>query len=401
MAYAEFRKEISHKIIEKLEWQDMATFVPNKKLPIYNWFYYKEGFAKELVDKLIELFGIQKNATVLDPFCGSGTTLLACKENGINAIGYDVLPVSVFVSQVKTKNYDAERLRGGLKKITKTRFESFDIKGKFPHIFYRAFSRYALEDIAFLRHKILELDNNVRDFFVLALINSAIRCSYAYKDGSAIKIKRRPVAPLRKMFARTASRMVKDLEKCQINKDAQITAELNDARILPLDDNSVDTIITSPPYLNQIDYTKVYAIEEFFIHGDPMPGVRAYIGMKAKETDFLPELGLPQQARLYFEDMNEALKEMHRVLKAGGKAAVVVGNGYLPISKAYRGFQNTSYFENVDEVIESDIILSYMAQKIGFVVENIFVLNTRFALEGRTTKKGVLRESLIMLQKLH
>jgi DNA modification methylase len=99
------------------------------------------------------------------------------------------------------------------------------------------------------------------------------------------------------------------------------------------------------------------------------------------ESNFLHEMDLPLEARLYFEDMETALKEMHRVLKQGGKAAIVVGNGY------------------VGGVIESDIILSYLAEKIGFGLVSIFVLNKRFALEERTVKKGILRESLIILEK--
>jgi hypothetical protein len=103
--------------------------------------------------------------------------------------------------------------------------------------------------------------------------------------------------------------------------------------------------------------------------------------MKTGESDFLGELDIPNQARVYFDDMNKVLEEFFRVLKKGCKAAVVVGNGY------------------VNEIVESDIILSYLASKAGFEVENIFVLNTRFALEDRTVKKGILRESMIILRK--
>jgi hypothetical protein len=51
--------------------------------------------------------------------------------------------------------------------------------------------------------------------------------------------------------------------------------------------------------------------------------------------------------------------------------------------------------------VESDIIMAYLASMIGFEVRKILVLNKRFALEDRTVKKGVLRESLIILEKSH
>jgi DNA modification methylase len=381
MDYDEFRQRISHKVVERLEWRELATFVPNKKTPIFNWFYYKEGFAKELVEELLKMFEIE-SGTVLDPFCGSGTTLLACKQHGVNAVGFDVLPVSVFAARVKTMTYD-ERFISLLKEnaaiILSSRFSHnhFD----FPSLMNRAFSKYALSDIALLRRQIGGLAPETREFFTLALITAAVRCSYARKDGSVLKFKKRPAPPLRKMFQQVVKKMIRDCEKNVLPQSGSVRVDYGDARRLDLDDDSIDAVITSPPYLNNIDYTKVYSIEEFFIYGEAMPSVRAYIGMNASDSSFLDEIALPLQARLYFDDMNNVIGEMYRVLKKGGKAAIVVGNGF------------------VDDVIESDMILAYLAEKIGFEVEKILVLNKRFALENRTVKKGVLRESLIILKK--
>jgi len=50
------------KMIEKPEWGHLATFLPNKDEPVYNWFYYKEGFAKELVTKLVDAFMIKQGS---------------------------------------------------------------------------------------------------------------------------------------------------------------------------------------------------------------------------------------------------------------------------------------------------------------------------------------------------
>ena len=78
--------------------------MPNKDLAVYNWYYYKEGFSRELVMRLLDMFSPQ--GKVLDPFCGVGTTLLACRERGIPSEGMDVHPVSVFASRVKLADYD-------------------------------------------------------------------------------------------------------------------------------------------------------------------------------------------------------------------------------------------------------------------------------------------------------
>lgn len=366
MEYDEFRKHLTHKVEEKLEWRELATFVPNKKLPVYNWFYYKEGFAKELVEKLIEMFKLKEGDTVLDPFCGSGTTLVACKENNINSIGLDVLPTAIFASSVKAANYDPEKLREQAKVLFRRKFRK--LIWEFPKIMRSMINKYALEDIAFFSDIIDGLEN--KDFFTLALLNSAIKVSYAWKDGGVIKIKRHPVPPLRKLFQRVVYRMIKDVEDQKPSKASALVMQY-DAREMRLDDNSVDAIITSPPYLNNIDYTKLYAIEDFFMKMRHVPSVRSFLGVRDGKD----------QRDAYFDDMKEAFKEMHRVLKHDGYATIIVGNAYI------------------DDEIESDFILSHIAHETGFDVEKILVLNKRFALEDRTTKKGLLRESLIILKK--
>ncbi|MEM2635078.1 MAG: hypothetical protein QW372_06390, partial [Nitrososphaerales archaeon] len=71
----------------KPEWAKLVTFIPNKKVPIHNWFYFKEGFSRDFVIKIFDIFKVREGMKILDPFCGSGTTLLVAKEFGIDACG--------------------------------------------------------------------------------------------------------------------------------------------------------------------------------------------------------------------------------------------------------------------------------------------------------------------------
>lgn len=386
MGYEDFRKELTHKVEERLEWKELATFMPNKPLPVYNWFYFKEGFSKQLVDILIDMFKLNQGDTVLDSFCGSGTTLLACKQKSINSVGLDVLPTAVFASRVKTADYDVEKLRGEAKLLFRPKFRK--LQRDFPKIMRAMINKYALEDIAFFSSIINDLEN--KDFFTLALMNSSIKVSYAWKDGGVIKIKRHPTPPLRKLFQRTVYRMIKDVgdqEKTNAANHMTQSRKMHsvrhavlrpstlvlqqDARTVSLQDDSVDAVITSPPYLNNIDYTKLYAIEDFFMKMRHVPSIRSFLGVRG-DTD---------QKEAYFEDMKKMLEELYRVCKPSAHVAIVIGNAWL------------------GEEIESDFITSYLAEEIGFGVEKIFILNKRFALEQRTIKKGLLRESLIIMKK--
>src|SRR4030042_883114 len=112
---------------KRLDLGALATFVPNKPLPIYNWFYFKEGYSRDLVMLLLDRYAGAKNnlnmsstspeasVSVLDPFVGSGTTLLACKERGIDSYGFDVSPLAVLAGRAKTNDYDIGELKAAIK----------------------------------------------------------------------------------------------------------------------------------------------------------------------------------------------------------------------------------------------------------------------------------------------
>jgi len=377
-------------MLERPEWGELATFVPNKILPVYNWFYYKEGFSRELVGKIIEKFKMKRSDTVLDPFCGVGTALLACRQLGVDSIGFDVHPVAVFAAKVKTTDYDAddaEKLKATAKSLLKIKFQRPEIGTRNPLI-KRAFNRHTLEDVIFFRNEIMTMDDaKTRDFFMLALLNVAMRCSYAWKDGAVIKIRKHPVPPLRKLLRRQVHRMIKDVLKFE-KTDASCAIEFGDARRMKLANDTIDAVITSPPYLNKIEYTKVYSIElELFFRQQAKPALRSYIGMenekmlleKGKIENMTGGADLPLSATAYFNDMHEVIKELHRVCRPGARVGIVVGNGCFPAG-----------------VVESDVILSKIAENLGFEANEILVLNKRWCTKNRVEKVGIARESLLV-----
>ncbi|MGB9635221.1 MAG: hypothetical protein ACPL0A_01965, partial [Candidatus Micrarchaeia archaeon] len=73
------------KIISRKELGPYLTFQPDKKRPIFNWFYYKEAFSSRFVSTILREFDV--NGPVLDPFVGVGTVPLECKYEGIISIG--------------------------------------------------------------------------------------------------------------------------------------------------------------------------------------------------------------------------------------------------------------------------------------------------------------------------
>ncbi|MEM5785252.1 MAG: DNA methyltransferase [Candidatus Aenigmatarchaeota archaeon] len=361
------------RIIEAPEFKKLVTFIPNKKEPIHNWFYYKEGFSKLLVDYFIDAFNIKKDNIVFDPFCGVGTTLVTCKQRGINSVGIDVSPLACFVSNVKTRNYDIKLLENTVKEALKWKFEKPKELPKNKWI-EKAFSKYAIEDIVFYKTKINEIeDNDIKNFLYLALIDSAMKCSYVYKDGAIAKIFKRPVPPVGKIFKYKIRKMLKDI-KMQKEDWYKSKAEvyLGDARNIEFSDCSFDFVITSPPYLNKIEYTSIYKTEFSLFFDFPETKLRSYIGEKT-DKDI---------AEAYFEDMNKVLNELYRVCKENAYLIIVIGGGCFP-----------------DKVVLVDEILAENAKQIGFKPEKIFIARKSWCTRARTIKVGQIRESILILKK--
>ncbi|MFQ6074013.1 MAG: DNA methyltransferase [Candidatus Bathyarchaeia archaeon] len=370
---------------ERYDLGKLVTFEPNKRLPLYNWFPFKEAFSRNFVTSMLDQFDIREGSWVLDPFCGVGTTLLAAKERGVNAVGVDAHPVFAFVSQAKTHDYNLKILRESKREFFSRKFEKPSLE-ETNSLLKKAFSRYALEDILFSKSEISMIkDRIVRDFLVLALVVSAMRVSYAVKDGAVVRFFKRRHPPLRKVFKATVRRFVRHLRKAKF-KPCKIVVRQGDARQLEfLETESFDAVVTSPPYLNKLEYTRAFDVEEALLKElIGIDSTKAFLGASLEEggKSVFPKLKLPDITKAYLFDMKLCLREMYRVLRKGGKAALVVGQGVFP-----------------DRIVESDVLIARLAGNVGFSVEKRLIVNKRVVTRERTVKIGVALESILLLAK--
>ncbi|HIE33674.1 MAG TPA: hypothetical protein EYP86_00860 [Candidatus Altiarchaeales archaeon] len=393
---------------KRLEFEKFVTFNGAKKLPIYNWFYYKEAFSPQLIWNYLKELKIPKRSIVLDPFCGAGTALLACNQIGYNAVGFDILPLSVFVSNTKLqRDYDMNLLREKIKEITSYKFGETELEWTDPGIvsIKKAFSRYARNDLLFFKEKIMQIeDEKIRSFMFLALLSIAVRASNVKRDGGVLKIKKkRNLAPVRYLFKNKLKRMYKDLKNSEkISEGIDAYAQVGDARTLHLE-SEFGFCITSPPYLNWIDYTKLYAIELALfedsyseIHKLRRQSFRSHVGaeyrlkkklksdsvMKIMEKLDTRKVKKPEIVQGYFEDLYLSIESIHNALEDGGKSAIVIGNACLP-----------------GITVDSDIILAELAEKIGFTLKRIDVAKVRWCDVHGIEKERPVRESVVILEK--
>ncbi len=176
--------------------------------------------------------------------------------------------------------------------------------------------------------------------------------------------------------------MIRDLEKSNLH-GPEPELSIGDARLLKgIDDGSIDAIVTSPPYLNKIEYTKVYSLEyALFLPGEEPESIRSYIGTSVKDMTY-PYPELPPVANAYLEDMRSVLSEMRRLLKEGARATILMAGGVFP---------------NV--IVNTDILLASIAAHLGFKIDAIVAMNRRVATRNRVEKIGWARESAVILQR--
>ena len=297
----------------------------------------------------------------------------------------EISPLFKFIAEVKCRRYNTEELRRIREIVFSHKFKRQEVR--VSNSLKQLFPKPVLEDIFFFKNILQSIDDPVcRDFFTLGLMKAAEMSSYIYRDGAVVKaLKDKPRVPsLRKAFRRVVNAMIKDVERLPLT-DARAEIWLGDARRMDfIKDGSVYAVITSPPYLNKIEYTKCYWPEyELFLPNAGPAGLRSYIGVRPHEIDYGEYLGdLPVAAYLYFKDMEKALSEIYRVLADGGKVAMVVGGGVFP-----------------NKVIEVDVAIAEVAEKVGFTVDMIMAVGHRVATTRRVVKIGKTRESVIFLSK--
>jgi len=377
---------------DRQEWRWWVTPRLLSDKPVHRWYIFPHSFTSELVHELIEEWGLGPKDRILDPFVGAGTTLIAAKEKGIAAAGYDLSPLAVFASRVKLANYSAGRLERAWDKLQR-KVDPGRWNGpakSYPNLVKEALPGKLLGAFDALQRDILALDASPaeRDFFRLALLSTLPVFSRAVATGgwlSWVEKRNRSVSIL-SSFSNQVEKMLHDVREGAISRRALGSARISDARFLPDKGAEYSAVITSPPYPNRHDYTRVFGVELMFgfldweaarqlryqsftshpeAHPDrpntsgyirPMKLSRIISAIK-KETN---EERIPDMLSGYFLDMYLCLKEMRRVSKRNAHVALVVGNAQ------YYG-----------ESIPVDELTAELGESVGFKCEKLVAARFR------------------------
>ncbi len=416
----------------------LVSFQANKEAQ-YSWFKYREGFSEKLVTYLLESLKPQAGV-LLDPFSGVASSLFAASGKGWETIGIELLPVGIFATQARiaAQNIDVETLNTEIQKIRQINFaDYYDDKCAFNHLaitcnaFSQSQERELVGYISYCHNYIK--NDDMRNILLYAAFCILEEISYTRKDGQYLRWDSRS----------GRSRAKKEFNKGKIlnfqdaifKKLTHFSSDLSPNNIIQLDlfsnnsntenkklkinlyqgscletipnlrDESIDCVITSPPYVNRYDYTRTYALELAFLgcsedevkrlrqamlsctveNRDKKSFLEKYYIEIERYEDFLKidstfnkqsalhevlqileiykqegklnNVHIIRMIRNYFYEMCFVIYELARVLKPGGVIAMVNDN------VQYAG-----------EEVPVDLILSNIAESFGLTTRYIWTL---------------------------
>ena len=414
--------------------------------PVHEWYRFVLSYPPHLVQDYLDRFGMGPGDTVLDPFAGTGTTLVECKKRGIASVGIESNPMAQFASSVKLdwsvdppvlNDYAtavAERTRAAIVR------DGYSDWNDLPLFAAGNGSRAPLRSLTPEQTKLLLKDSisplplhktlillNAIDtcgdfplprFGRLALAHALVRDIGNLKFGPEVGVgKLKEDAPVVDSWLGHMRTMIDDLSQTRDRTKVAACIYQGDARRVDqiLRPRSVDTVITSPPYPNEKDYTRTTRLESVILGliGD-VNGLRELKkglirsntrGVYKGDTDDLEvathgaiqeiahkieqrrlELGKTsgfermygRVTKLYFGGMARHFAALRPVLNPGAKLAYVVGDqaSYLRV------------------MIRTGTLLADIAESLGYRVEGIDLFRTRLS----TATGEQLREEVVLLQ---
>lgn len=273
----------------------------------------------------------RKNDLILDPFCGSGTTLLEARLLGRNAIGLDINPLAVLISDVKSNTLDIAEL-SQVKQSLENTLQMREVQNpipSFPNIDYW-FCEKAKKELALIKHALdgaCTQDRQIKKF--LQVCFSAIIRKSSFADPRMAKTYRSkfvvekiqkgwnpaPLMLFRDVLNSNFERMKVFCQLDGIDKNSAIAlhgdAKEMEAILRRRGIAEVDFILTSPPYINAQDYFRSYKLEIWWLELAGVKEVRR-LNRQAIGTEIVSELEISSKVSISSRELTRILSEVSR-----------------------------------------------------------------------------------------
>ena len=418
----------------------VANKLADSDRAVHDWYRLVLSFPPHLVADYLTRFNIDSGATVLDPFCGTGTTIVESKKRGIPSIGLEANSVARFASQIKSSwavdphvlvteseamaakadcifratgiddNQDCSSLLGSmpLRGLASEQMQLLLKNSISPMPLHKALVLLDVID------SMNELVGHRRLAFADALVNTVSNLEFGPEVGVG---KLKQDIPIIATWLHRVRKIADDIRTLEGHSQVSSIVLESDARHIGsvLEKESVDAVITSPPYPNEKDYTRTTRLESVLLgfirskaqlrqlkgelirsntrgiyKGDDdheWVSANQHVRLLAESIESKRiEMGktsgfermYPRVVKLYFGGMAKHLASLRSVLRSGARLAYVVGDqaSYLRV------------------MIRTGTILGEIAEGLGYQVEGIDLFRTRLA----TATREQLREEVVLLK---
>ena len=360
--------------LNKEELLDIVVHSANTTYLTHNFHSFPGKFIPQIPDLLIRQFS-REGDTVFDPFCGSGTTLVEAKLSSRHSIGTDIHPLSVFMSKVKTTKIDGKELDNipAFLKLVEKRLDNFyaqsrssetlldyvdqsflneDFSYRIPEFPNRDhwFENQVLHELAIIRASIATQDCNsdFRDFLLLALSSVIVSVSNQDSETRYAAVKKEiprkyPFLLFKNKLLNMRERMKEfDLKASECRAQA-IVGDCRKKCLTP--DDSVDLIVTSPPYPNTYDYYLYHKMRMFWLDMDWESAKFNEIGSRLRHSS------QREGIESYINDMVKCFEHFNQTLRPEKPFVIVIGDSVIR-----------------KEFLKGDEIVDGLAEKTGFKV---------------------------------
>ena len=384
----------------------IMQFSKNKTEPFHRWYPFVEGYSKEFIQSIIE--EVEKSTLIcLEPFSGSGTTALELQNLGIECYSFEVNPLMYLIARVKLeKIYKIEAVNKWFEFVCNMRIRNVivDLKSEFKTLYQDDkkekwnYNRPVAIAIKKLQYAIEMITDSIyKELFLVALAAILLDVSNLYRNGKCLSYKKnwkdRDITEqevYQYFDNKVKNELIPDIQD-SLNTELQVD---NKTKLFNMDsrvgieekiaDETIDLVITSPPYLNSRDYTDTYMLElrtlGFTNNNKEVRDlrektVRSHVQIKWKDLTSIHNIKLSEtlkklesaaekknvwnksiidMIRLYFVDIKKIFNIIYRKLRKGGRV--------------YFNVSNSAYFDVLVNTLE---ICASIAEDEGYHVLEI------------------------------
>ncbi len=353
---------------------------------VHSFHSYPCKFPPFLPRQIINNYA-KKTDVIFDPFVGSGTTLVEATLLGHSSIGSDINPLSCLLSKVKSQPLSRSDILE-INVFLKDLVARYRRSGKVENFTYPSISHWFQENVvrelSFIRESIKKLSSaKVRNFLLIVFSSIIVKVSnqesdtrYAsinkkIKDLDTLTLFIKKTEKILSFYDQYASRG-KELGKSKV-------VQLDGRNLISIKDNSVDIIITSPPYANTYDYYLYHKHRKFWLEMDVSYAQKNEIGSRREFSS------IKEESSKWFEDLKKVFLEMKRVTKKKGLIFIVIGDSVIN-----------------KKIIKMDEEIKKICKAVGLTVEDCYsyplaknskVFNPNF------TSKNKKNEHIMLLKK--